>query len=73
MFELMFVDRSGLWWFKEEIYIYKYIYKYIYIWIYMGVTVIVKLATNGLRNWLEVRYFFGVDMVGFEVGWVDSG
>ena len=25
--------------------------------IYMGVTVIVKLATNGLRNWLEVRYF----------------
>ena len=39
----------------------------------MGVTVIVKLATNGLRNWLEVRYFFGVDMVGFEVGWVDSG
>ena len=59
MFELMFVDRSGLWWFKEEI--------------YMGVTVIVKLATNGLRNWLEVRYFFGVDMVGFEVGWVDSG
>ena len=61
MFELMFVDRSGLWWFKEEIYI------------YMGVTVIVKLATNGLRNWLEVRYFFGVDIVGFEAGWVDSG